>query len=150
MLVQHMLAEARKRLATISVDAPLAEAARLLSYEHLNLVAVCNQDGKLIGVISDSDIVHCVSACHPECRRACTLGAEAAMTREVIACTLEDSLREVWAKMKDHDLRHLPVLDEAGGPIGILFARDVLRVLLEEAQIEEQDLKDYFLGLGYH
>jgi CBS domain-containing protein len=146
-----MLAEARKRLETISGDTPLSEAARLLCLEHITLVAVCDADGRLAGVITDSDIVQCVAGCHPGCRRpACCLDAATAMAREVVACRVENPLIEVWSVMRQRDLRHIPVVDADDRPIGILYARDMLKRLYESTLHEERLMQDYFFGLGYH
>jgi CBS domain-containing protein len=46
-------------------------------------------------------------------------------------------------------VRSIPVLDEAGRPLGVVHARDVARALLDEVTHEELLLRDYVLGIGY-
>ncbi len=151
MFVRQMLAEARERLVTIGGDTPLVDAASLLCLEHITLVAVCDANGTLAGVITDSDIVHCVASCHVGCRRsACSLDAATTMAREVVSCHVDDPLIEVWSRMRQKDLRHVPVVDSDHRPIGILYARDMLKHLYERTLQEEKLMREYFFGLGYH
>ena len=51
MFVDELLAKARERLVTITDDALLIEAARLLQAK-TELVIVCNSEGVLAGVIT--------------------------------------------------------------------------------------------------
>jgi CBS domain-containing protein len=52
--------------------------------------------------------------------------------------------------MKTHGLKHLPIIDPDSRPIGLAIARDILGLLIEEAEQEGQLLRDYVMGVGYH
>jgi len=52
--------------------------------------------------------------------------------------------------MKERGLKNVPTTDHDSRPVGVLNARDVLRVLLTEVENEETLLRDYVMGLGYH
>lgn len=52
--------------------------------------------------------------------------------------------------MHTHGCAHVPVIDEALRPIGMLDARDALRALLTDERYEEALLRDYVMGVGYH
>lgn len=149
MFVREILSAARQRLARIGMDATLAEVATLLSVKHTNLVVVCDSEERMIGVITDSDIVryfaHCRRHDHPWDLCATTI-----MTHDVISCRPEDQLHEVWATMRSDSLRHIPVIGADQKPIGILYARDALKSLLKEVHHEEDILRDYILGTGFH
>jgi len=150
MFVQQILPAERRPPATISSDGSLNEVARLLSSEHVNLVVVCGADGKMIGVIDDSDIVGAVARCTDQLCACCERVARDVMTTDVISCSFDDELRDVWARMKEWRLRHLPVIDRNGRPDTVLNARDVLRHLFEAAELQEHEMRDYFLSVGYH
>ncbi len=149
MYVRQMLPAARQHLATVGQDASLGEIARLLSQEHVNLVVVCDDQGRMSGVVSDSDVVRGVAMCGGS-HYACRVRAKRVMSPDVISCTPTETLRTVWAAMKQRCLRHVPVLDEEGKPVGVLNARDVLSNLVEEVEYQERETVSYFLGLGYH
>ena len=147
MLVERMLPAAREKLVTIGDNAPLIDAAKLLDRKEENLVIVCDSDGVLVGVIAKTDIVRQIS-----CRQghSCTTAAFTVMTRDVAFCRPHDFLKEVWSTMRERGLKHIPVIDHESRPVGLLIARDVLGVLLEEVEYEEQLLRDYVMCIGYH
>lgn len=72
------------------------------------------------------------------------------MTRTVILCRLSDLLHDVWSIMKERGLKNIPVVGQDSRPIGVINARDVLEVLLEEVEYEELLLREYVTCVGYH
>lgn len=146
MLVKHILPEARNRLATIGADAPVTKAAELMSRPHIDLVVVCDAAGAMVGVLTKTDIVARIRGCSGS---NCMTGVSAIMTREVAACRPDDWLRDVWQTMKERGLRRIPVVDDAGKPIGVVYARDALQSLLRETENEEALLRDYVMTVGY-
>ena len=54
--VERILTAAQERLATIQTDALLINAARLLKGPQLNLVVVCDDSGKMAGVVTKTDV----------------------------------------------------------------------------------------------
>jgi CBS domain-containing protein len=141
-----MIVKARERLVTIGLDTPVREAAVLMSKPHVELVVVCDAQGRIAGVLAKTDIVGQISRCTGF---SCTTGVSAIMTREVVSCRDRDWLGDAWTLMKQRSLPRLPVLDEEGRPIGILYARDALQGMLAETEDEEALLRDYVMGIGY-
>jgi len=147
MLVNQMLTEARKRLKTIGTEALLTDAARALSTPPVELVVVCDSDGKAVGVITKADVVRRITHCEGA---ACRATAAAAMTQKVVSCRPDDCLADVWSRMKKHGLRHIPIVDAQARPIGIINARDALHALLTSMTHEAELLRDYVMSVGYH
>ena len=145
MYVERLLPVARKRLVTIADDAPLTEAANFLR-EGTDLVIVCGSAGLVTGIITKTDVVGQMSRCQGA---SCTMAASLAMTRDVVVCRPSELLEDVWKRMKERKLKNIPVVDQASRPIGVLHARDILQVLLEESEDEESMLRDYVMGIGY-
>lgn len=77
------------------------------------------------------------------------MAVAAVMTRDVTCCRPGDLLTDVWVTMRERGLAQIPVIDECSRPLGILYARDALQVLLDEAVNEELLLRDYVMGMGY-
>jgi CBS domain-containing protein len=77
------------------------------------------------------------------------MAASLAMTRGVVVCGTGELLQDVWKRMRDRKLKNIPVADEDLRPMGVLHARDILQVLLEESEDEESMLRDYVMGIGY-
>jgi acetoin utilization protein AcuB len=52
-----------------------------------------------------------------------------AMSKELITIPWNAEMRAAFRKMRGWDIRHLPVVDENGGVVGILSDRDVQRAM---------------------
>lgn len=144
--VEQILPTVQEKLAIVKTDALLIDAARLLSSPRQNLVVVCDNDGRMAGVITRTDIVSHISHC-TGC--SCTMAASLVMTLEVVFCRPDDWLHEVWSLVKQRSLKNVPVVDQDTMPLGVLNARDIVRVLLEDTEHEESLLRDYVVGIGY-
>jgi CBS domain-containing protein len=147
MLVQHLLEAARKRLATLSRESGICDAAAILTNSNTPLAVVCDGEGIAVGVISRTDVVKALVGATVD---TLNTSAEAMMTPCVLSCRTDQPLQEIWKLMNERALRCAPVLDSNGRPQGVLHARDLASALLEEATYEELLLRDYILGIGYH
>lgn len=145
--VESVLPAARGRLATLGASSRLVEAAALLSGPERNLVVINDASGRMAGVVTRTDIVARISRCTGS---TCTVPVEQVMTRDVLSCRPDDWLEDVWREFNRRRLKNIPVIDDAGIPLGILNVRDALEALLEDVQHEEQLLRDYVMGVGYH
>jgi CBS domain-containing protein len=145
MFVENMLSAAVKRLVSVGEDAALIDAAKPLSDFNVDLVVVCSVDGRLAGIITKTDVVR------QFCRGSgYTTAASDVMMRNVILCYPSDPLRHVWAVMKERGVKNIPVISQDSRPIGVLNARDVIEVLMDEADYEDALLRDYVMTVGYH
>src|SRR5688572_12069487 len=145
-LVQHILEDARGRLAMLDRRASVFDAAAILSNAHTPLVVVCDEDGVAVGVVSRMDLVRLFGRAHGE---SVSATAEAIMTRGFFSCRENEPLQIVWDNLSSRGLRCAPVVDGAGRLLGIVHARDLVRALLNEVTTEEILLRDYVLGIGY-
>jgi CBS domain-containing protein len=145
-LVQHILENARRRLAVLSRDASLSDAAEILANPNTPLAIVCDSEGIAVGVVSRTDVVKVLSCAG---RDAFNTNAEAIMTQPVLACHVDQTLQSVWETLSARSLRCAPVLDDSRRPQGVVHARDLARALLDEVTNEEVLLRDYVLGVGY-
>ena len=145
-LVNRIDALARSRLATVSADALLLDAAKLLSDAHISLVIVCDSDGVMAGVITKTNIVQQVGR---SCEIIGTALAGEVMTRDVVFCRPTDPLLDVMAKMEKLGLTHIPVVGDDSKPSGVVNAGDALRALMADEKYEAALLRDYVMGIGY-
>ncbi|HZQ39930.1 MAG TPA: CBS domain-containing protein [Rhizomicrobium sp.] len=145
MLVEQVLSKACERLAIIDAAASIRDAANLMAEPHTNLVVVC-RDGAAIGVVTKKDIVVEISQC---AKFDLDAPVETVMTREVTHCLSSDPLADVWKTMKARNIQSVPVLDESGAPVGIVYARDALQCLLQEVETDDELVRDFISGVGY-
>lgn len=146
MRIDSMLPAIRRRLIVIGDDRQLTEAAALLSDDARHMAVVCDVDGRMVGVVTRTDIVRQIQSCKG-C--ACTTLCADVMTKAIVSCTPDQVLQDIWATMKQNRLSCVPVIDAERRPLGLLFASDALETLLSEAEYEEELLKDYVMCVGY-
>lgn len=146
MKIEALLAAAADQLAVIDHAARLTEAARQLEDGRVNLVVVKDDVGRMVGVVSKTDIVARISHCRGS---SCLASVAEVMRHEVEACRPEERLEAVWSRMQGKGFRHLPVIDADGRPLGVLTARDALLALLGEVEHEEALLRDFVMRVGY-
>lgn len=118
--------------------ATLAEIATLLSERRIGAVVV-TQDRKVLGIISERDIVKAIarSGAH-----ALTAPVRDVMTSRVITCGLNDSIDELMDSMTMGRFRHLPVIED-GELVGIVSIGDVVKHRIAETVMETEALRLY-------
>jgi CBS domain-containing protein len=100
----------------------LFEAARKMARNHVGALAVMDQ-GKLVGVIGESDIVAAVA----EDAVLDTTLVEEYMTEDAITVEVGDDVESAAHRMLVHRVHHLPVM-EAGSAVGMISSGDLLAV----------------------
>lgn len=145
-LVLEVAAVARSRLRTVAPAALLAEVAALLSDAQTGVVVVCDAAGAALGVITETILVR-----HLGLRQADFFAtpASAVMASTFTACAPGDPLSDVLAMMHTRGLVHVLLLGADRQALGVLTARDGLRVLLAAGNQEEALLRNYVMGIGY-
>jgi CBS domain-containing protein len=135
-----------KRLIVSDGGATVQQAAELLSQPHVALIIERGPEGRMVGVVTKTDLVAQMGRCGGA---ACMARVDTIMTHDVVSCRGDELLHDVWAVIKGRGLLRIPVVDSEGMPIGILYARDALPNLLTEAEDEEKMLRDYVTNVGY-
>jgi len=134
------------RLLTVGTDALLVEVAALLSGGQISVVVVCDAGGVAIGTVTETLLVRRLGLGRAD---IFTTRAGDVLTREIATCKPEDVLSEVLAMMHKRGLIHVLVVDTDNRPLGVLNARDGLRALLAAGNQEEEQLRNYVMGVGY-
>lgn len=145
MLVRDYLPTASKRLIVLSMDATIQDAARELAQPGIDLVTVADANGRLAGVVTDSDVVVWI-ANHPNVVTSSSV--QTLMSTRLTTCKPGQTLTEVAEMARKRGLKHLPIVDDAGRALGVIYVREALMSLLHEAEVNEQWLKLYLSGGG--
>jgi CBS domain-containing protein len=103
-------------------DVTLHEVARLMVQNDCGEIPVVGEHNRLIGVVTDRDIVCRVVA---EGKDPSVITAEECMTHPVISVDEDDSLESVLATMEKHQIRRVPVVDGSGCCSGIIAQADL-------------------------
>ena len=101
----------------------IIEVAEIMKREDVGLVPVVEQaDSKLIGVLTDRDIVMKVVAAGRDPRGT---AVSEVMTTGPCACQEQDSIEAVMQHMASHQVRRIPIVDSAGAIVGIVSQADI-------------------------
>ena len=102
----------------------LAAAAMIMWRNDCGSVPVLAEDSRrVVGMITDRDICMAVATKH---RAACDIAVGDVMSSSVVSCRDDDDVREVLKRMREHQVRRLPVLSGSGELQGVVAINDVI------------------------
>ena len=115
-----------------SEDKSVEEAAKIMTDSDASEVIVADKDKKVVGIITDRDIVRRVVSKELDPKK--TILREI-MTKEVIMVLGEADLGYVAMLMHKHNIRRIPVVNKAGKLLGVVDARDLAGALTTQRDI---------------
>jgi len=122
MHIQHLMT---KHLVTCRPDDSLARAAQLMWEHDIGCVLVTDEDGRLVGIVTDRDA--CMGA-YTQGLPLDRVSVSSVMTHEIWSCTPRSDSRDIETTMRTHQVRRVPVLDPMTHlPIGIVTLNDLAR-----------------------
>ena len=112
------------RLQSVGPDSSLADVARRMRLNDCDSVAVMTEK-RLLGIITERDLVRAIAdGVDPKQVRA-----DVFMSADPATVTADEDVSVVAVKMMALGIRHLPVVDAKGTPVGLISARDLVAVL---------------------
>ncbi len=139
MYVRNVLQFKGHEIISVSPDNSLLEVAKTLRENKIGAVLVCEDAGRMCGVLSERDIIIAIAK-----HGSNILGGKVSdfMTEGVYTCSLDDDMKKVMEQMTRRRVRHLPVVDE-GNVIGMISIGDVVKQRMAETEAEAEALKSY-------
>jgi len=123
------LISSRREIFSIREDATVHDAARYLRDKQVRSVGVCDRNGVLLGVISQSDISDKVAA---ENKCPAWMRVSEIMTRQLVTVTPETSIEDCLRLMDQHSIYHLLVVDSDLGFRGMISVTDLLQLFASD------------------
>lgn len=139
MQVHQILQSKGAGVFAVSADQTVAEAVRELNDRRIGAVVVTARDGRLIGILSERDIVRRLGESET---RVLGLPVKALMTEKPVTCSPDDTIERLMSLMTRHRVRHLPV-EEEGRLVGLVSIGDVVKSRIEEVEQEAEALRAY-------
>ena len=113
-----------ERLVSVTPDLSLAEVARRMRKEDTDSLAIMDAK-RLVGIITETDLVRAIAdGVDPDQARA-----DMFMSSDPATVTADEDVSLVAVKMMALGIRHLPVVDDKGNPVGLISARDLVKYL---------------------
>ena len=135
------LIASRQEVYSIADNTTVHDAARYLREKQVRAVGVRDAQGRLVGVVSQSDISDKVAA---ENKCPAWMRVSEIMSTDLIAVPPETSLEECLRLMEKHGIYHLLVVDEKAGYRGMISVQDLLQVIASD-QKARADMFEAFL-----
>jgi CBS domain-containing protein len=130
----------RKEVFSIPETKSVLDAAKYLREKQVRSVGVVDSTGKLIGVVSQSDISDKIAA-----ENKCPAWSNVAeiMSRDLVTVTPEVSFDDCLRLMEQNGVYHLLILGEGHKYLGMLSVSDLLKVMASSEKARADMLESY-------
>jgi len=123
------LVSSRREVFSVRDDTTIHDTARYLRDHQVRAVGVCDADGVLLGVISQSDISDKVAA---ENKCPAWMRVSEIMSRQLVTATPETSIEDCLRLMDQHGIYHLLLVDAEKGFRGMISVTDLLQLFASD------------------
>jgi CBS domain-containing protein len=118
-----------RNIHTCGEDDTLNRATQLMWEHDCGCIPVVDPEKKLLGIITDRDIA---MAAYIQGKRISEIRVGDVMARRVHTCGQDEDTAVAQARMRQYQLRRLPVTDSTGYLIGLLSLNDLALEALRE------------------
>ena len=145
-----------QRVVTVEPWTPLKEVARLMVERRVSGLPVVDEDGSVIGVVSEGDILvrergqvverslfdHLLEVDGDQGVKHDAQDAANAMTSPAVTIRPDRAVSEAAALMLDRCVNRLPVVDRHGVLLGIVTRADLVRAFVREDDAIEREIRE--------
>ena len=124
---------------TLRKTGTLADAVALLNAHNIGAVVITEDDGRIVGILSERDIVRQLGK-NPS--GALALPIADCMTKSVVTAERLTTIDDVMEMMTQRRIRHMPIA-EHGKLVGIISIGDVVKLKIAEVEHEAEALREY-------
>ena len=108
----------------VKPDCNSYDAARIMCENHIGCIPVCDDTKKVVGIVTDRDIVLRAVACNKTTK---TTPVSEIMTTDVYTCKSEDDITQAQNIMAKNQIRRIPITDNNCKLVGILTMGDLAK-----------------------
>ena len=142
MTIAAILRHKGTEIASVAPGERIDAVAGLLSTRRIGAVVVRDTTGRLLGIVSERDIIHGLAQSGAD---ALAMSAAQLMTRAVQTATPRTTVAEAMATMTAGRFRHLPVMED-DALVGIVSIGDIVKARMDQQDHEVDSLKAYVAG----
>ncbi|WP_027720532.1 CBS and ACT domain-containing protein [Maridesulfovibrio zosterae] len=134
MLVKNWMTE---KVITLTHDRSMMKAAKLMKDNDIHRLPIVDDEGVLVGIISDRDIKEASPSkattldMHELYYLLSEIKVKDIMSRKVITVTVEDTVEKAAVLMESKNIGGIPVVDADNKCVGIITDTDVFKVLIQ-------------------
>ena len=148
-----------RRPLTARPAMPLKEFARVLAANGISALPVLDPDDRVVGIVSERDLLSKQAEPIPrrrrwwqrrgtreEIRRSAGETVGHVMTTDPVTVSPTATLATAAGRMIEHEVKHLPVVDDGGALVGVVSRADLVRAFVRsDDAIREDVLTGVFL-----
>jgi CBS domain-containing protein len=142
MTVASILKHKGYQVTTVDPTARISEVVDILTQRRIGAVLVMDSTDQLLGIVSERDIVRCLSA---NGTHTLEMTAGQLMTRALQVAHPDTTEAEAMRMMTAGRFRHLPVMDH-DVLVGLISIGDVVKARIMQQETEVDSLKAYVAG----
>lgn len=136
--VHEILAGKPQRLVSVSPEATVLDAVRIMADAHVGALPVLDK-GQLVGILSERDYARKVILLG---RASGSTPVREIMSHPVITVGLRHRAGDCMREMTERRIRHLPVLD-GDDVVGMISIGDLVKAVIDEQRQEIDQLQRY-------
>ena len=130
----------RAEVFSLRDTATVHETAQALRERQVRSIGVLDAGGRLVGVVSQSDISDKVAA---ENKCPAWMRVSEIMSTTLVTVTPDQPIDECLRLMEQHGIYHLLVVDHGGGFRGMLSVSDLLKVIASDEKARADMLEAF-------
>ncbi|MBR0660368.1 CBS domain-containing protein [Neoroseomonas oryzicola] len=139
MTIQSILRHKGGDVFSVGPGEDATSIAQALAQHRIGAALVRDQDGAVLGIVSERDIVRAVAR---EGTTALARTARDLMTADLVTAAPSTSVAEALGLMTNHRCRHLPVMDH-GRLAGMVSIGDLVKARIAQAEEEAESLRAF-------
>lgn len=124
---------------TISPDGTMKDMVHDMLARRAGSLLVVNGEGRPVGIVTDRDLLRHLRAGGAQWESV-TIGE--IMSRDVVYCSISDTVDQVMEVMTERRIRHLPVMD-GEQLVGVVSMGDIMKAALDESTFQNRLLRTY-------
>ncbi len=128
-----------RNVITVQPHRTLNEVSKMLTEHKIGAAVVSGNDAKILGIISERDIVRAISNSGSA---ALEHAVSKHMTEKVITCNENSLMSDLMDVMTTGKFRHLPVVGD-NKLIGIISIGDVVKHRMDAMMVEQSAMLNY-------
>lgn len=121
---------------TVGSDTSMMKAARLMKDNNISRIPVVDEQGRLVGIVSDRDIKEASPSkattldMHELYYLLSELKVKDIMTQNPVSAKEKDSIESIAVTMTENNFGGMPIVDDNGKVVGIITDNDIFKVLM--------------------
>ena len=141
-LVKHLLDAKGRKVLSISADASVFDAIKMMADESVGSLVVLDENDGLVGIVTERDYA----------RKVIVMGRSSGdtrvadiMTADVLTTSCDRTVNSCMEIMTEKKLRHLPVVED-GRVIAMVSIGDLVQAIIADQKEEIEHLEQYISG----